>query len=206
MCFFHTGRGLPFVYFDLIECDCNGRKCVIDGYDIILDVPPGIIPKGKVMKFEVGVIISGPFSFKESTQPISPVLWFHFPNETAESEQRKLFRIILPHCLVGLTMEKILFHQICFVKANLSVEGEKQQYIFTQYDTAIANFLKVDRCGVLQTECGGLFCITMLKNSECDNTDVISYCLAQVDLPSSPPIYEFDFYALLDLASHKRVR
>ena len=194
---------MPFIYFDLIECDCNGRKCVIDGYDITLDVPPGKIPKGKVVKFEVGVIISGPFSFKEGTQPISPVLWFHFPNETTESELRKSFRILLPHCLVGLTMEKILFHQICFVKANLSVEGEKQ-YNFIQYDTAVANFLQINRCGVLQTDSDGLFCITMLKNS--DNTDVVSYCLAQVDLPPSPPIYEFDFYALLDLASHKRVR
>ena len=43
----------------------------------------------------------------------------------------------------------------------------------------------------------------MLKGS--DTIDVTRYCLAQVDLPSSPPIYEFDFYALLDLASHKRV-
>ena len=177
---------------------------MIDGHDITLDVQPGIIPKGKIIKIEIGVMTSGPFTFKENTQIISPVLWFHFPNETIESDLKQLLQIILPHCLVGLTMEKILYHQICFAKADLCIEGEKQQYYkFNQCNAAEADFLKMNKCGVLKTINDGLFCITMLKKS--DTTDVMSYCLAQVDLPSSPPIYEFDFYALLNLASHKRV-
>jgi hypothetical protein len=149
--------------------------------------------------------MSGPFIFKENTQTVSPVFWFHFPYEALESDQKQLFHIKLPHCLVGLTIEKVLNHQIHFVKADLScrVEGEKERYKFNQCNTAEVDFMTMDKCGVLKTAYDGLFCITMLRKP--DTTDIVSYCIAQVDLPPSPPIYEFDFYALLDLASHKRV-
>jgi hypothetical protein len=172
-----------------------------------LDIQPGIIPKGKVVKIEIGVMISGPFTFKENAKIISPVFWFHFPYEAIESDQKQLFHIKLPHCLIGMTMEKILYHQICFVKADpsCSIEGEKKQYKFNQCNAAEADFMTMDNSGVLKTDNDGLFCIIMLRKPESDTTDVVSYCLAQVDLPPSPPIYKFDFYALLDLASHKRV-
>ena len=191
---------LPFIYQDQIKYDYNGREYIIDEHDIKLDVPQGMIPEGKIAKVEIGVMMSGPFIFEESTQPISPILLFRCLTEVTEFE----WKLLLPHCLDSLTMEKIHYHQIRFVKADLHVEGEEPCYKFTQCDTAAANFLRKDKCGILQTDSDGLFCITMLKSP--DTTDIMNYCLAQVDLPPSPPVYEFDFYALLDLASHKRVR
>ena len=149
--------------------------------------------------------MSGPFTFEENTQIISPVFWFHFPYETIESDQKQLFHIKLPHCLIDLTMEKLLYHQIHFVKADLCNRvGEREQYYkFNQCNAAKADFMTIDKYGVLKTANDGLFCITMLRKS--DTTDIVRYCLAQVDLPPSPPIYKFDFYVLLDLATHKRV-
>ena len=148
--------------------------------------------------------MSGPFTFEENTQIVSPVFWFHFPSEAIESDQKQLFHIKLPHCLADLTMEKVIDHQIHFVKADLSVEGENEYYYkFNPCNATEADFITMDKYGVLKTANDGLYCITMLRKT--DTTDIVRYCLAQVDLPPSPPIYEFDFYALLDLATHKRV-
>ena len=199
--FYLADGNLPFIYYEQIMCDCNGQKCIIDEHDITLDI---IIPKGnsKAVKIEIGVIMDGPFIFEENTQIVSPVFWFHFPYEAIESDQKQLlFHIKLPHCLVGLTIEKLIYHQIHFVKADL--EGENEHYYkFNQYNTE-TDFVTMDKYGALKTASDGLFCITMLRKS--DTTDIVRYCLAQVDIPPSPPMYEFDFYALLDLATHKRV-
>ena len=73
--------------------------------------------------------MSGPFIFEESTQPISPIFWCHFPNEAAELQSdllEQLLHITLPHCLVDLNEERIHCHQVCFVKADVIVDGEKE--------------------------------------------------------------------------------
>ena len=197
-----------FLYNKTLKCDHNGFKYIIDGHDITVDIPAGAVPEGKIIEFEVGVAVSGPFKFPENVRPISPIIWIHFQDDNVMNEFEKPFQMIIPHCLSGLTRNA---YQISLVKAEYDTvtvveERAKQQYTFIQCKN-FANFLVEENCGVLQTnETNGMFSITvaLLKNSESVMTN-LNYCLAQVNLPPSPPNYEFHFYAIMDLASHKRV-
>ena len=154
--------------------------------------------------------VRGPFKFPETFQPISPIIWIHFLDD---SEFEKPFQMIIPHCLSELTRNN---HQICLIKASeydtVNVVGERanQQYTFIHFqNNIISNFQIKENYGVLQFEATGVngifsIAVALFQNSESVMTN-LNYSIARVNLPPSPPIYEFHFYAILDLASHKRV-
>ena len=199
-----TRPQISFLYNKVLECDHKGFKYIIDGHDITVDIPAGAVSEGKTIEFEVGVAVNGPFKFPENVRPISPIIWIdiRFLDDNAMNEFKKPFQMTIPHCLSELTKNG---HQICLVKAEYDTVGEraKPQYTFIQCQN-FANFLVEENYGVMQTNrTNGMFSITVavFKNSESN----LSYCLAQVNLPPSPPTYGFYFYAILDLASHKRV-
>ena len=191
----------PFLHYEHVECDHNGKKYIVNGHDILVDIPAGAIPEGMTFKFEIGVAVSGPFSFPENSRLISPILWI-YPLE--DYELKKPIQIILPHCFAGLTKEETNHDKVCFSQADIAIGGDETFYPFIQCQLA-ANFQNEENYGMLQSSLFGLFCIILLGKLE-NNTTNLNYCLAKVNLPPSTSSCEFHFYALLDLPSHKRVR
>ena len=187
---------VPFLHYKLLECDNSGFKYVINGHDITVDIPQGAVAQENKITLEIGVAVSGPFKFPENARPISPILWIHLLEENVESELQKPLRITLPHCFSGLMRE--VHPQISAFKCDY-VLGEA----LIDWKKVSTNLLVGEMFGALQTTNSGIYCIAMIGSSEF--TDCLSYCLAQVNLPPSPPIFEFHFYGLLDLTSHKRV-
>ena len=191
---------ISYLHNETLKCDCNGLNYTINGHDITVDIPQGAVPEGKNIEIEVGVAVNGPFGFPENAMPISPFFWIRLLDGNVKSELQKAFKIVLPHCFAR---DKLLHHQISFVKAEYETvheERAKQLYMFTQCQVS-TNFWIEEMCGILQTNSGGIFSITMAPIESSD----IAYCLAQVDLPPSPPTHEFHFYGILNLASHRRV-
>ena len=183
----------------LLECDCSSHKYTFDGHDITLIIPNGTVAEGEKVHFEVAVAMYGPFNFPDNTQPISPILWLCLMEES--TELKKPFQVILPHCLTGLTKSRLHQQQVCFIKSCHEDRDTEGHYNFSQCSSD-DNYFLLDGYGVLETNYFGLFSFAKLKNI--NQTD-LSYCLARVYLPPSPPTYNFHFYALFNLPTHKKV-
>lgn len=187
-----------------MECDCKGQIYDINEHNITVDIPQDAITEGKIIKLEIGVAINGPFKFPENTRPISPILCLEFFGESTESGVQKPLLITLPHCISGLTREIFELLQVKVVKCDQELGKVEEE--FTQWQQVSLNFSRGEQLanGILEIKCyrSGIFCILMTGNS----ANYLKHCLAQVNIPPSPPIHEFHFYGLLDLASHKRVR
>ena len=173
------------------KCDCSSQKYTLDGHDITIIIPEGAVAEGKKVEFDISVAMYGPFIFPENTQPISPILWL-YPQE-AKVKLNKPIQIIMPHCMVGL-------HQLHVMKSDHKDRDIEGYYHFNQC-TSENNF-SFETYGVFETWYFGLFGLAQLRNASHTS---LSYCLARVHLPSSPPTYSFYFYALYNLPTHKRV-
>ena len=188
-----------FIDHQLLECDCNSHKYTIEGHDITLIIPEGSVAKGEKAHFEVAVAMYGPFNFPDNTQPISPILWLCLMEEN--TVLKKPFQVILPHCLTGLTKNGLHQKQICFIKSFHEDRDTKGHYNFNQCNSNDNSFL-LNGYGVLETNSFGLFGLAKLKSTKQTN---LSYCLARVYLPPSPPTYNFHFYVLFNLPTYKKV-
>ena len=49
---------------------------------------------------------------------LSPILWLCLLEE--DTELKKPFQVVLPHYLIGLSRERIKYHQVTFAKAHHS--------------------------------------------------------------------------------------
>ena len=122
---------VPFLFDKVIECDHKGCEYTIEDHDITIRIPEGAVPNGKTFHFEIGVAMYGPFDFPEGTRPISPILWVCIMEENAIKfhQPTKKFQFILPHFLIGLTNERLSYHQVHVAKANHN-EMNKMLYRF----------------------------------------------------------------------------
>ena len=107
---------VPFLHHCVLECGSSGQEYTIKDHDITLRIPPGAIPAGLKVHFEIAVAMFGPFIFPRDTQPISPILWLCLLDDCVLS---KPFQVILPHYLKCTPLSKELEkHQIVFAKAD----------------------------------------------------------------------------------------
>ena len=188
---------IHFSFSQRFKCDCSSQKYTLDGHEITIIIPEGAVADEEKIEFDMSVAMYGPFIFPENIQPISPILWL-YPHE-AKVNLKKPFQIIIPHCLARLTKESLHQGQVCFIRSDHKNSDTDGYYHFSQY--ASNNDFLFDNYGVVETPHFGLFGIAKCGNAQSS----MSYCLARVYLPPSPPTYSFHFYALYNLPTHKRV-
>ena len=115
---------------------------------------------GEKVVIEVGVTMFGPFTFPENTYPISAILWLCIPEE--ERKLKKPFKLIIPHFISGLTLEKVQQDQICFAKAmhNYTMINQQEHYNFQSVDTEVLFASSGSRnYGVLQIKHCCYYCL-----------------------------------------------
>ena len=196
---------VPFLDHQMLECDCNGREYTNVDHDITLRIPEGAVAEGEMVHFEVGVAMYGPFIFPENTQPISPILWLCLLEE--DVELKKPFQVILPHCLTGLTKERIEYHQVVLAKANhsdVTYMDNQMSYKFQRCDvkpllasTGYRNY------GVLVSKHCCFYCLQAQKTHELAMD--AGYCLARIEYFPSPQWNEIYFSSIFFLETCLRV-
>lgn len=185
----------------MYECDNQGQKYVIPGHDITFRIPKFYddATDKQLVYFEVGVAMNGPFNFPKDYYPVSPILWLDPVDKTKSIEM--LIQIFLPHCLAETSISK---EQVFFLRSSIEEADANGSYgNFALYESGTDVH---ESFGIIESNYkGGIFCIAQLKSSANNGTDR-EYCLAQVNLITSPPLHEFHFFALYNLATHMRVR
>ena len=171
---------IPFLHYKQLECDWHSQVYTIHDHDITLRIPEGAIPVGKKIRFEIAVVMYGPFIFEENMWPISPILWLCFKEDIPLD---KPFQVILPHFLVGLTKEKALYHQVTFAKATHSehfIEDGQLKYSFKPC-TAEPYYASSGgkSYGVLVTKHCCFYCLQAKHTPELVKD--ASYCLSRIE-------------------------
>ena len=127
-----TSAHIPFIDpVTVLVCDHRGIEHTLVDHDITVTIPPGAIPKWKVVHFEMAVALYGPFNFPSSTRPISPILWL-CPQE--EIEFNSPIMVTLPHFLTcSLSQQELDQLGVGFAKADhndYSGSKESQNVMF----------------------------------------------------------------------------
>lgn len=178
---------VPFLYHKVLECGYDGMEYVIEDHDITLRIPEGAVAKEENIHFEIAVAMYGPFTFSMNVQPISPIVWLCLLEEDAEL--KKPFLLIVPHFLTELTIERLLYHQVTFAKANHSrytLENSQMKYRFNPCETpALFASNESNSYGVLKSNHCCFYCLEA-NISEKVATDA-GYCLVRIESLSSQP-------------------
>ena len=181
------------MHHHVLECDCNGQEYTNITHGITLRIPEGAITKGKIVHFEVGITMYGPFIFPENTRPISPILWLCLLEE--DTELNKPFQIVIPHYLVG----NFHHYHVEFAKAhhNNYIVNSNSQLFYTFYGLAKDPKLTSEQgqnYGILETDHFCYLCLKAEVKPEI-NRD-LSYCLVRVESCPSDLRHEIFFCAL----------
>lgn len=196
---------VPFIYHQLVDCDCSGREYTIVDHDITLKIPEGAVPEGQKVHFEVAVAMYGPFAFPNNTQPISPILWLCIMEE--DLELKKPFKIILPHFLTGLTKDQLLYHQTNFAKASHYTHILQNEHIYYEFlpseDKSGFAFNGCRGYGVLESNHCCFYCLLANKTPELAKD--AGYCLAQIESSLTLQRSEVYFTAMYFLDSCLKV-
>ena len=199
----HITHQVLFLHYHVLECDHGGIEYVINDHDITLRISEGAIPVGESIKFEIGVVMYGPFIFPESTRPISPIVWLCIREEI---ELKKPFQLILPHFLIGLKKERLKYHRICFAKASHSSYDATEKYKFNECASEVLFASTEDKSyGILNSTHCCFYCLTSSNTPELARD--AGYCLAQIEtiLSSQPQRSEIYFVAFFFLATCMKV-
>ena len=182
---------VPFLYHHLLECNCDGIEYTIENHDITLRVPEGAVDHGKLIHFEIGVAMYGPFIFPENSQPISPIVWLCLLEE--DIELKKPFELILPHYLIGPRVEQLRLHQVGFVKAS---HDFTDKYKFGDLSDVQSYFIsrEYNSYGVLKSTHCCYLCIKANKTPELLKD--IGYCLARIESSFYNEVYFITSYFL----------
>ena len=147
--------------------------------------------QGKVVHFEIGVAMYGPFIFPEDSQPVSPIVWLCQLEE--DVELKKPFELILPHYLIGLTVDQLHLHHIRFAKAG---HDSLTEYKFKEVCDIQPYFITRESksYGVLKSTHCCYLCIKAKKTPELLKD--CTYCLARVELSDANQVYFIASYFL----------
>ena len=195
---------VPFLDHQLLECDCNGREYTNIDHDITLRIPEGAVAEGEKIHFEVGVAMYGPFIFPEDTQPISPILWLCILEGNVEL--KKPFQVVLPHCLNGLSKERLQHHQVGFAKASHNYIIVDNQMTYTLQKSEIEPIFAFSGCrsyAVLESNHCCFYCLVAKKTAELAKDT--AYCLTRIEFSRSPMRCEVYFCATYFLDTCLRV-
>ena len=187
--------GIPFIDHHVLTCNSDGKEYTNIEHDITLRIPPGSVETGKEVHIEVGVATHGSFIFPDSTQPVSPILWACAMQDGVKF--LRPFQLALPHCLVGLSKERLEYHQLCFAKANhddYTYVDKQMRYIFKKCD--IEPQLTNSGCksyGVLTSDHFCFYCLLAKQSRELALET--GYCLTRIESFSSMQRSEVFFCA-----------
>ena len=195
---------VSFLHCIQLECDSNGLEYTVEDHDITLRVPRGAVAKNQTIHFEIGVALYGPFVFPPNTQPISPIVWLCI-SEGAVVLQ-KPFRLIVPHVLIGLTRDKLQYHQIEFAKAvhrgHSGIDG-KHQFVSCNSKPLFASSGSKSYAVLESTHCC-YYCL--LNRVTFESARDAGYCLVRIERPVMPKKNEVYFTAVYCLNTCIKVR
>ena len=206
----HSDRGKAahelslFLYQNVLEYDNQCLEYTIEDHDITLRIPEKSIPDGEKVHIQIGVAAYGPFIFPKNTQPISPIVWLCILEKGIELQ--KPFQLVLPHYLTGLTIERISYHQVKFVKAirnDFTSDEQRGLYKFDFCDPDPLFASTGDKSyGVLESTHCCFYCLEAEETPELAND--ASYCLTRIERPLSvqPQKTEVYFIATYFLKTH----
>ena len=202
---------VPFLYHHILHCDSNGIEFTIEKHDITLRIPKGAVATGKRIRFEIGVAMYGPFTFPESTRPISPIIWLCNLDEDSEPlKLQKPFQLIVPHILTKLTKQNLQEFQIEFGKAlhsSLTIDGDQQRYQFYPCDTKpLFASDQYESYGLLKSIHCCFYCLQARRTR--DVTKNITYCIVRIErqIQPSPNKSEVSFAGTYFLGTCIQVR
>jgi hypothetical protein len=178
---------VPFVgEVELITCDSRGGEYWNPNHDITIRIPPGAIPPGMAVQIEAAVTLYGPFQFRNSSFPVSPILWLCNQNVIAF---KKPIEIILPHFMNDTQKNVINFAKADHKWYSVDEYGMKN-YVFEPVDTAFVGIKEGPRnYGLLSINHCCFFCITA-DGSFGTDVDIAlgaGYCFWCIEKPLSPP-------------------
>ena len=184
-----------------MECNCDGITYTIEDHDITLRIPEGAVEQGKVVHFDIGVAMYGPFIFPEDSQPISPIVWLCQLEE--DVELKKPFELILPHYLIGLTVDQLHLHHVRFAKAR---HDRLTDYKFKELCDIRPYFVTRESksYGVLKSTHCCYLCIKAKKTPELLKD--CTYCLARVKSLVANQVHSVYFIASYFLKTCIEVR
>ena len=187
---------VPFLDYQMLECDYSGLRYTNVDHDITLRIPEGAVAKGEKIHFEVGIAMYGPFIFPKNTQPISPILWLCLLEE--DIKLKKPFQVVLPHYLIGLDHERIQYHEVEFIKASHSDCTDQMSYNF-QYCENIKPVLASigsRNYGVLISKHCCFYCLKARKTPKLAMDS--GYCLVRIErlVSSMNEVYFLTIYFL----------
>ena len=145
---------------------------IIKEHGIKVVFPPGAVSKG-TLNIEIGVLLSGPFTFPANFKPVSPVLWL-CAKQNPSQKFSKPVSITLPHYVDCNTPEE--GKRFAFFKATHIDSFMDQRFTFKEFSSENS---KVTRgSGTVTTKQCYLVCIAY-KESE-DMIVKSNYCLLSV--------------------------
>ena len=195
---------VPFLDYQLLECDCNGREWTNVDHDITVRIPEGAVAEGEKIHFEIGVAMYGPFIFPDNTQPISPILWLCILEENVEL--KKPFQVVLPHYLTGLSKERLQYHKVGFSKASHDHIIVGNQMMYKLQKSEIEPIFASSGCRsyvVLESNHCCFYCLEAKKTPELAMDT--EYCLTRIESSRSPERCEVYFSATYFLETCLRV-
>ena len=204
-----TSAHIPFIDpVTVLVCDHQGIEHTLVDHDITVTIPPGAIPKGKVVHFEIGVALYGPFNFPGSTRPISPILWL-CPQE--EVEFNSPIMVTLPHFLTcHLSQQELDQLGVGFAKADhsdYSGSKESQNVMFDFQPCSVqTQFSYKEKQGFATMETKH-FCFLCLTARQCPQlARKAGFTFSRIDYVSVSSTHVVNFCVSFFLSSCLKVR
>ena len=190
----------------MFECSSKGREYTIEDHDLTLRIPEGAVAEDRLIHFEIGVTMYGPFILPNQTQPISPIVWLCILEEHVEL--KKPFELILPHYLTGLNRARLQRHQIEFSKANhkpVTFQNGQMMYNFERCKSKVLLASTSSRSyGVIRSTHCCFYCLHAKKTHNLAKES--GYCLAKIGRLLPPQTNIVYFVAVYFLGTCLQVR
>lgn len=88
----------------MIQVGYEGGQYLNVSLGVHIDIPKGAVPKGSLLRLEIGVSLYGPFEYPPESKPVSPILML-CPQE--DIQLQKAVRVTLPHVLHEATDDNV---------------------------------------------------------------------------------------------------
>ena len=176
----------------------NGIAYNSKKHGIKLRFPAGAVTKG-TLDVEVGVLLSGPFTFSANVKPVSPILWLCV-KENRYHRFSKPISVTLPHFLDCNLLEEQ--NKFAFFTATHNDSVTDQLFTFKEVSADHCKFLPSS--GTLTTRRCCFICIAYKEPEDMINKS--NYCLICVTPRNIvQPRFIMHFYLTFDLKTYIEV-
>ena len=155
-------------------------------------IPSGAVSNGAV-DVQVGILLSGPFSFPPDVTPVSPIVWLCAANSSEAFKFSKPIQITLQHYVDCSTSGG---KSLSFFKAAYDSTTDKD-FVFKEVDSNHSKFAQVN--GTLTTKsCASFVCIAD-KDPQNDMLEKSKYSLVYVIPKTLTNTFTMHFCLTFDL-------